>query len=150
MSLNDLPNEAERKLFALENEFREIEWKLSSRVGDEELLVTRRDELPVLIGEAKLEVAFERVKHQRSSLEAIKAEFDQVNAHARELHETYVERSQKMQAELEYLRKEEQQATWQRNLLESKYNEQQRDLVCIEGELESLLAKYGYIYNVAE
>lgn len=148
MSLNDLPNEAERKLAALENEFREIEWKLSSRVGDEELLTMRRDELPNLIGEAKLEVAFERVRHLRASLEAIKADFDQVNAYARNLHETYMERSQKMQVELEYIHKEEQEATWKRNILESKYNEQQRDLVRLEGELESLLARYGYVYNI--
>lgn len=150
MSLNDLPNDAERKLVALQNEFREIEWKLSSRVGDEELLAMRRDELPNLIGEAKLEVAFERVKQLRASLEAIKADFDQVNAYACNLHETYIERSKKMQTELECIRKEEQEATWKRNILESKYNERQRDLVCVESELESLLARYGYVYNVAE
>jgi hypothetical protein len=62
----------------------------------------------------------------------------------------YIERSQKIQSELEYIRKEEQEATWKRNLLESKYNEQQRELVCVEGELESLLARYDYVYNVVE
>ncbi len=145
MSLNDLPNASERKLVALENEYREVDWKLSSRVGDEELLAMRRDELPNLIGEAKLEVAFERVKQLRASLEAIKADFDQVKANVRRLHDTYMERSQKMQAELEYIRKEEQEATWKRNLLESKYNDQQRDLVCVESELESLLVRYDYV-----
>ncbi len=148
MSLNDLPNESERKLVTLENEYREIEWKLSSRVGDEELLTRRRDELPHLIGEAKMEVASERVKLLRASLESIKTEFDQLNAHALELHTTYLERSQKMQAELENIRKEEQEAIIKRNLLESKYNEQRRNLVRLEGELESLLARYGYVYNV--
>ena len=148
MSLNDLPNESERKLVTLENEYREIEWKLSSRVGDEELITMRRDELPNLIREAKLEVASERVKLLRASLESIKTEFDQLHTHALELHTTYLERSQKMQAELENIRKEEQEAIIKGNLLESKYNEQQRNLVRLEGELESLLARYGYVYNV--
>ncbi len=150
MSLNDSPNAPERKLAALENEYREVDWKLSSRLGDEELLAMRRDELPSLIGEAKLEVAFERVKQLRASLETIKADFAQANANARRLHDMYIERSQKIQSELEYIRKEEQEATWKRNLLESKYNEQQRELVCVEGELESLLARYDYVYNVVE
>ena len=149
MSLNDLLNASERKLVALENEYREIDWKLSSRIGDEELLLMRRDELPNLIGEAKLEIAFERVKQLRAALEAIKADFDQAHANSRRLHDTCIERSQKMQAELEQIRKEEQEAIWKRNLLESKYNEQQRDLLFVEGELESLLIKYDYVYNVA-
>jgi chromosome segregation ATPase len=150
MSLNDLLDASESKLVALENEFREIDWKLSSRMGDQELLVKRRDELPNLIGEAKLEIAFARVKQLRASLEAIKADFDQADANARRLHDTNIESSQKMQAELEYTRKEEQEATWKRNLLESKLNEQQRDLLFVEGELKSLLIKYDYVYNVVE
>jgi chromosome segregation ATPase len=150
MSLNDLPNESERKLVALENEYREVEWKLSSRLGDEESLTMRQDELPNLIGKAKLEVVHERANLLRASLEAIKTEFDQLNACSSELHAIYLERSQKMQAELESIRKEEQEVTWKRNLLEARYNEQQRDLICIEGELESLITKYGYEYNIVE
>ncbi len=55
-----------------------------------------------------------------------------------------------MQAELESIRKEEQEVTWKRNLLEARYNEQQRDLVFIESELESLITKYGYEYDIVE
>ncbi len=150
MSLNDLPNESERKLVALENEYREVEWKLSSRLGDEVSLTMRQDELPNLIGKAKLEVVHERANLLRTSLEAIKTEFDQLNAYSSELHAIYLERSQKMQAELESIRKEEQEVTWKRNLLEAKYNEQQRDLVFIESELEALITKYGYEYNIVE
>ncbi len=150
MSLNNMSTDAERKLLTLENEYREIEWKISSQIGDMEALAERREELPHLIGEAKVEVAFERVEQMRESLEAIKSDFDTVNARTGELHAVYLERSQQMHDELEYIKNEEQKYTWERNLLESKCNEQQRDLIRAESELESLMHKYNFVHQVAD
>ncbi len=150
MSLNNLSSDAERKLLALENEYREIEWKISSQIGDMETLSTRREELPDLIGEAKVELAFERVERLRVTLDALKFDFDNINARTAQLHSVYLERSREMQAELEYIRDEEQKATWEKNLLESKYNENHRDLIRAESELESLMSKYNFIHSIAE
>ncbi|HXG85221.1 MAG TPA: hypothetical protein VNI84_14465 [Pyrinomonadaceae bacterium] len=149
MSLNNLSSEAERKLQALENEYREIEWKLSSQIGDIEAMTRRRAELPHLIGESKVEVAFERVERLRAALEALKSDFNIINSRTGELHTIYLERAREMQAELEYIKDEEQKATWEKNLLESNYNEKQRDLIRAESELESLMSKYNYILDIA-
>jgi DNA repair exonuclease SbcCD ATPase subunit len=150
MSLNNLSSDAERKLLTLENEYREIEWKLSSQIGDIETLTARREELPNLIGEVKVEVAFKRVEWLHTTLEALKLNFDIINARTSELHTTYLERAKEMQAELEFIKNEEQEATWEKNILESKYNEMQRDLIRAEGELESLMSKYNYIHHVID
>ncbi len=150
MSFNNSPSDAERKLLALENEYREIEWKLSSQIGDIEALSARRAELPNLIGEAKVEVAYERVERLHETLEALELNFNTINARTGELHTTYLERAREMQAELEYIKNEEQKATWEKNLLESRYNEKKRDLIRAESELESLLSKYNYVHHVVD
>jgi len=150
MSLNNSSSQAERRLLTLENEYREIEWKLSSQIGDSETLAARRGELPGLIGEAKVEVAYERVERLRVALEALKSDFNIINARTGELHAVYLERAREMQDELEHIKNEEQSATWEKNLLESRYNEKQRDLIRAESELESLMSKYNFVLQTAD
>lgn len=150
MSLNNSSSQAERRLLTLENEYREIEWKLSSQIGDGEALAARRGELPDLIGEAKVEVAYERVERLRVALEALKSDFNITNARTGELHAVYLERAREMQDELEHIKNEEQSATWEKNLLESRFNEKQRDLIRAESELESLMSKYNFVLQTAD
>ena len=150
MSLNNSSTDAERKLLTLENEYREIEWKISSQIGDLESLKVRREELPNLIGEAKVEVAFERVEGLRATLETLRTDFEIINTRTTELHSAYLERAREMQAELEFIKNEEQKATWEKNLLESKFNEKQRDLIRAESELESLMLKYNFVHQTTE